>query len=89
MRKSGFAGATSATNTIIIPNGTGAQHLFIWRADADGGDPTEVHISGAGNSRNSFTEAVATDVDGTPGQLIVTGGTFNTSLAEGEQLRVV
>ena len=55
------AGATSDTNTIIIPDGTGAQHLFIWRADADGGDPTEVHISGAGNSRNSFTEAVALD----------------------------
>ena len=56
------AGATSDTNTIIIPNGTGAQHLFIWRADADGGDPTEVHISGAGNSRNSFTVAVARSV---------------------------
>ena len=83
-------GATSDTNSITIPAGTVPnQHQFIWRADADGGDPNEVHIAGAGNSRNSYGVAVARTVDGTPGQLIFSGSTFSTSLLEGETLRVV
>ena len=83
------AGATSDTNSITIPDGTGSQFLFVWRSDADGGDPTEVHISGAGNSRTTFGAATPRTVDGTPGQLIVSASTYLTNFAEGETLRVV
>ena len=73
-----LAGATSDTNTITIPNaGTGGQYLFIWRADADGGDPTEVHIAGRGNSRNTYWTCFARTVDSIPGQLICFGGAAN------------
>lgn len=81
--------ASSATNSLTIPTATGNQHLFVWRADADGGDPSEVHIAGGGNSRNVFGTAVARTVDGTAGQLIVTVGTLNASVNTGETLRVV
>ena len=37
------AGAMSTTNTVTIPTATGTMYLFIWRADADGGDPFASH----------------------------------------------
>ena len=84
------AGATSSGNSVTIPTGTADhQYLFIWRADADGGDPTEVHVAGSGDSRSTFGAAVARTVDGTQGQLIVSAATYITSYAEGENVRVV
>lgn len=82
------AGASSSTNSVVIPTATGNQHLFVWRADADGGNPTEVHIAGGGNSRNIFGTATARMVGGTEGQLIVSVGTQNAAVLSGETLRV-
>ena len=84
-----LAGASSDTNSVIVPTGTGSLYLFIWRADADGGDPTEVHIAGGGNQRNVFGTASALTVSGVAGQLIVSVNTFNADLTSGETLRVV
>ena len=63
---------SSDTNTLIIPNETGGQYLGIWRADADGGDPTEVTLQGAGTQRNIFGNAIARTLFGIDGQLIRT-----------------
>ena len=84
-----LAGASSSTDTVTIPNATGGQFHWIWRADADGGDPTEVHVAGGGNGRNGYGPASALTVDGTPGQLIVSVGQQNANLLSGETLRVV
>ena len=36
-------------------NGTATrQYLFVWRADADGGDPTEVHVAGLRRNSRSY-----------------------------------
>ena len=84
-----LAGASSDTNTATIPTETGTPYLFIWRANADGGDPTEVHISGGGNQRNTFGTATALQVDGVDGQVIVSVTTQNASLLSQESVRVV
>ena len=84
-----LAGASSTTNTVTIPNATGAQYHWIWRADADGGDPSEVHVAGGGNGRNGYGPASALTVDGVAGQLIVSGVRQNADLLSGETLRVV
>ena len=81
--------ASSDTHTITVPTATGSLYLIIWRSDADGGDPTEVHISGGGNSRNLFDVAMAYTLNGVAGQVIVSGNTFNADFTSGETLRVV
>ena len=83
------AGATSTTNSVVLPTSTGSFYMFVWRADADGGDPSEVHIGPAGNSRTLFDAAVARAVGGVAGQLLVSVNTFNTTLTGGLTLRVV
>ena len=83
------AGATSDTNSIVLPTETGSFYMFIWRADADGGDPSEVYISGVLNSRNLFATATARIVNSIAGQLIVSVNTFNAALTGGETVRVV
>ena len=82
------AGATSTTNSVVLPISTGSLYMFVWRADADGGDPSEVHIGAAGNSRTLFETAVARAVGGVAGQLLVSVNTFNTGLTGGETVRV-
>ena len=83
------AGAMSATNTVTIPTATGTMYLFIWRADADGGDPLQVFISGGLNVRNTLTAAVARTVDSIPGQLLVGVQAWNAGLNSSESLMVV
>ena len=82
------AGATSTTNSVVLPLESGSLYMFVWRADADGGDPTEVHIGAAGNSRTLFETAVARAVGGVAGQMLVSVNTFNTGLTGGETVRV-
>ena len=84
-----LAGASSSTDTVTIPNATGGQYHWIWRADADGGDPTEVHVAGGGNGRNGYGVAMALTVDGDAGQLIVSVIQQNADFLSGETLRVV
>ena len=84
-----LAGASSDTDTVTLPNATGSQYLWVWRADDDGGDPTEVHIAGGGNQRNLFGTATALTVDSVPGQLIVTVTTANADFLSAENLRIV
>ena len=82
------AGATSSTNSVVLPLSTGSFYMFVWRADADGGDPSEVHIGAAGNSRTLFETAVARAVGSVAGQMLVSVNTFNTGLTGGETVRV-
>ena len=82
------AGAMSTTNTVTIPLATGTMYLFIWRADADGGDPTNVQISGGLNVRNTLTAAVARIVDSVPGQLMVGVQAWNAGIISSETLSV-
>ena len=84
-----LSGAFSDTNSATIPTDTGTLYLWVWRSDSDGGDPTEVHIAGGGNSRNTFGVASALTVDSVAGQLIITVGTLNADVNSGETLRVV
>ena len=84
-----LAGGVSDTNSVVLPTGTGSLYMFIWRADADGGDPSEVHIAGAGDSRTSFGAATARVVETIDGQLLVSVNTFNTAFAGGETVRLV
>ena len=84
-----LAGASSSTDTVTIPSASGLQFHWIWRADADGGDPTEVHIAGGGNGRNGYGAAIALTVDAVPGQLIVTVVVSNADLLSDSLLRVV
>ena len=81
--------ANSDTHEVEIPAAVGSQYLIVWRSDADGGDPSEVHISGAGNSRNNFGSATAYMLNGVEGQTIVSTTTQNASLLSGEIMRVV
>ena len=83
------AGVTSSTNSLVLPTETGSFYMFVWRADADGGDPSEVHIGPAGNSRTLFEAAVARAVGGVAGQMLVSVNTFNTALTGGLTLRVI
>ena len=83
------AGAMSTTNTVTIPTAAGTMYLFIWRADADGGDPLQVTISGGLNVRNTLTAAVARTVDTVPGQLLVGVQAWNAGLISSETLMVV
>ena len=83
------AGAMSTTNTVTIPTATGTMYLFIWRADADGGDPMTVTISGGLNVRNTLTAAVARTVDTVPGQLLVGVQAWDAGLNSSETLMVV
>ena len=84
-----LAGQESDTASVVIPTATGSQYLWVWRSDTDGGDPTEVHISGGGNQRNIFGAATALTVDGNAGQVIVSAVLQNAGLLSGETVRVV
>ena len=55
------------TDTVVIPSVSGNRYLFVWRSDADGGDPTEVHIAGGGNARNAFGVAIPLTYQTIPG----------------------
>ena len=81
--------ATSDTNTVTLGAATGLQYLALWRSDADGGDPTEVHIAGGGNARNTFGAAVDRAFGGVAGKLIVSVARQNASLLSGENVRLV
>ena len=84
-----LAGGVSDTNTAVLPTATGSFYMFIWRSNADGGDPVEVHVAGSGDSRTSFGSATARTLDGVDGVLIVSVNTFNAALAGGTTVRVV
>ena len=73
----------------ILPDGTGNLYLVLWRADADGGDFTEVHIAGAGNSRNLFGAAADLTIDTIPGKAIISATAQKAGLLSGESVRVV
>ena len=80
--------ANSDTHELNLPIGTGNLYLIIWRSDADGGDPGEVHISGGGNSRNNFGDAADYTLNSVAGKVIVSITTQNADLLSGESLRV-
>ena len=84
-----LAATESETNSASIPAAAGNMYFFVWRSDADGGDPTEVHLSGGLNVRNTLGAAVAIEVAGTAGQLIVSVTTWNATLLSGENVRIV
>ena len=81
--------ATSATDTVVLGPAVGFNYLALWRSDADGGDPSEVHIAGGGNARNTFGPAVDRTIGGVPGKLIVSVTRQNASLLGGENVRLV
>ena len=85
--------ASSATHTVVLGAAVGFNYLALWRSDADGWDPSEVHIAGGGNARNTFGPAVArthpTGAGGVPGQLIVSVTRQNATLLGGENVRLV
>lgn len=85
----GAAPVLPLTDTVVIPNASGNQYLFVWRADADGGDPTEVHVAGGGNQRNVFGVAIPFTYQSVAGQLIISITTQNASLLSAETLRTV
>ena len=87
--------ANTDTDSVVIPDYAGQTvgYLFIWRSDLDGGDPSEVHISGGGNSRNAWgvaeTRTVSIGGNNVLGKAIISVNTFNVALANGEILRIV
>ena len=81
--------ATSPSDSVTLPLASGFQYLALWRSDADGGDPTEVHIAGGGNARNTFGAAVDRAFGGVPGKLIVSVTEQNADLLSGENVRLV
>lgn len=83
------AAAASTSNTATLPSGTGSLYMFIFRSDDLGGDMTEVHIFGGGNSRNLYGAASAQTINNVAGQLIVSINTFNATLLSGTDVRVV
>ena len=74
----------------MLPAATGFNNLFIWRSDADGGDPSTVDIGSVVGlvSRVLFGAAVARTYDGVAGQLIVTILRQNAGLLSGETVEV-
>lgn len=82
---------SSATDTLILPTATGYYHVGLWRADADGGDPTEVHIQGGGNARNTYGAASDLTVGGVDGKLIVSVDAQNMAASHlgGASVRIV
>ena len=82
-------GTTSDTDSVVLPAASGFQYLGLWRSDADGGDPTEIHISGGGNARNTFGSASDLAVGGVPGKLVVSVTRQNATLLSGETVRLV
>ena len=82
-------GASSDTDSAVLPAETGQMYTWAWRSDTDGGDPTEVHWGGGGNQRNIYGAASALEVDGVAGQLIVSANTQNASVLSGVEVRLV
>ena len=83
-----LAGASATSDRVTIPTATGAQYLFVWRANDDDGDPDELFLAGAG-VRNLFGAAVSRTVDSIGGRLMVSHTTQNAALLSGEMLRAV
>ena len=87
--------ANTDTDSVVIPDYAGQTvgYLFIWRSDLDGGDPSEVHISGGGNSRNAWgvaeTRTISIGGNNVVGKAIISVNTFNVALASAEILRIV
>ena len=79
---------SSDTHTVIVPTATGFLYAIIWRSDADGGDPNEVHFAGGNNIRNTFGVPTAYELDGVAGQVIVSVNTQNADVWSGEEVRV-
>ena len=84
-----LAATASETNSGTIPPAVGNMYFFVWRSDADGGDPIEVHITGGPNVRNTLGAASPVDVAGAAGQLIVSVITWNATLLSGLNVRIV
>lgn len=76
--------AYAESGVVMIPPGTGAQYLLVWRQGDD--DPAE--IAGAGLVRNTFGGTAPLRYDAEDGQVIVSIGTLNTSLLEGEYIGI-
>ena len=83
------ASEAETPNTVVLPSASGFNYLALWRSDADGGDPTEVHLAGGGNSRNLFGDAADLTVGDIPGKLIVSVNRQNADLLSGESARLV
>ena len=87
--------ANTDTDSVVIPNylGQSVGYLFIWRSDADGGDPTEVYIGVSGNSRNAWgtaeTRTISIGGNNVVGKAIISVNTFNVSLTYDEVMRIV
>ena len=82
--------ASSTGNTVVIPAATGFQFLVIWRSDLAGGDPQQVHVASAGNSRNAYSRRpIPLTVDDMTGQAIVSVYDRNAVLLSGEAVRVL
>ena len=73
---------------VVIPDETGGSHLYIWRSDEAGGDPTAVSVGSALNWRNIFGPAVPMDFEAVPGQVVVTVVRQNAGLLSGETVEV-
>ena len=80
-------GARSGTAT--IPTAEGNLNMVVWRADRAGGDFTEIHWSGGGNSRNIYGAAQALTVDGVAGRAVVTVTKQKAGFLSGESIRVL
>ena len=82
--------ASSVSNMLTIPDDSGALHLAVWRSDAAGGDPSEVHVAAARGWRGLFGAAVSLeDMNGVPGEVIVTVDAQDADLLSGETLQVI
>ena len=82
--------AFSASDRVRLgTNLSGFNYLALWRSDTDGGDPTEVHLAGGGNSRNLFGTATNFTYNGVAGKLIVSVNRQNATLLGGENARLV
>ena len=80
--------ASAADGSVVLPAGTGFLHLLLWRADASGGDPDEVRISGALAGRNIFGAASDLEVGGVAGKVIASVNRQNAALLGGETARL-
>ena len=84
------ASTPAAPGTVRLDtNLSGLNYLALWRSDDDGGDPTEVHLAGGGNSRNLFGAAANYTYQGVAGKLIVSAARQNADLLGGENARLV
>lgn len=80
---------TGTGSQLTIPDGTGSLYLVLWRSDAAGGDPEQVHISGARGWRNLLGGASDLGLSGVAGKAIVSVHRQNAALLSGEPVEIV